>query len=148
MIFFNYRGFTIFILSHPIWLKLILGLLCLIIFILCVVSASFGYLYFQTVRKFYFEVHYIGNISFGQFLNKKSLLKKCIAQFETCRTKRCTQTATLLLRTMDETIEPCNDFYSFACGNWISDTAAVVSVSVYDHTTIMRDRIVGRLRSN
>lgn len=51
------------------------------------------------------------------------------------------------MKTMDESVDPCDDFHRFACGNWISDTAAVVSVAVYDHTTIMRDRIVGRLRS-
>lgn len=71
----------------------------------------------------------------------------CVASFETCKSKQCTRTATLLIKTMDETVEPCEDFNKFACGNWISDTAAVVSVAVYDHTTIMRDRIVGRLRS-
>jgi hypothetical protein len=47
---------------------------------------------------------------------------------------------------MDDTIDPCVDFHKFACGNWISDTATVASVPTYDHTTIMRDRIIGRLR--
>ena len=68
------------------------------------------------------------------------------APYETCRTKECTRTANLFIKTMDDTIDPCEDFHKFACGNWITDTATVVSVSTYDHTTIMRDRIIGRLR--
>ncbi|CAG7835727.1 unnamed protein product [Allacma fusca] len=69
-----------------------------------------------------------------------------IPPYEVCRTRECTRSATLFLQHMDDTVDPCDDFPRFACGNWITDTATVTSLGSYDHTTIMRDRIIGRLR--
>lgn len=35
-----------------------------------------------------------------------------------CQTKECLQSASKLLKSMDLTVDPCNDFYKFTCGNW------------------------------
>uniref|UniRef100_A0A0K8RHV0 Putative m13 family peptidase n=1 Tax=Ixodes ricinus TaxID=34613 RepID=A0A0K8RHV0_IXORI len=39
-----------------------------------------------------------------------------------CTTKECNETATRILSGMKSTIDPCNDFYEFVCGSYISNT--------------------------
>ncbi|XP_014239311.1 endothelin-converting enzyme homolog isoform X5 [Cimex lectularius] len=36
-----------------------------------------------------------------------------------CLTETCIKTAATLVSAIDRTSDPCNDFYQFACGNWI-----------------------------
>lgn len=38
-----------------------------------------------------------------------------------CKTKECLRTAANLIYTMDESSDPCNDFYRFACGKWTEE---------------------------
>ncbi|KAM7290477.1 neprilysin-1-like [Ixodes scapularis] len=40
-----------------------------------------------------------------------------------CTTEECKETATRILNGMKSDINPCDDFYEFACGNYISKTA-------------------------
>lgn len=37
---------------------------------------------------------------------------------KTCLTAQCVQTASYLLNAMDQTADPCVDFFQFACGSW------------------------------
>ena len=48
---------------------------------------------------------------------------------------------------IDETVNPCEDFQKFACGSWLAETASTTTQGTYDHTTVMRDRITGRLKN-
>ena len=38
---------------------------------------------------------------------------------DVCSTTSCVLAAASFLESMDETIDPCQDFYSFVCGNFI-----------------------------
>ncbi|XP_055373967.1 neprilysin-2 [Condylostylus longicornis] len=40
-----------------------------------------------------------------------------------CLTKECIHTASKILDSMESSIEPCDDFYRFACGNFLKKTA-------------------------
>ena len=39
-----------------------------------------------------------------------------------CLSESCILTAAELLKQMDRNVEPCQDFYRFACGGFIADT--------------------------
>lgn len=38
---------------------------------------------------------------------------------EYCLTEACVHTAANILSSIDPTVNPCDDFYEFSCGNWI-----------------------------
>ncbi|XP_048581157.1 endothelin-converting enzyme homolog [Nematostella vectensis] len=38
-----------------------------------------------------------------------------------CTTKECVRTASAIISAMDEKVDPCHDFYMFACGGWKRD---------------------------
>ena len=39
-----------------------------------------------------------------------------------CQTEACKQQTANLLEQMDRTVDPCQDFYQFACGGFINKT--------------------------
>ena len=40
----------------------------------------------------------------------------------TCLTPECVKLAASVLAAIDQTADPCTDFYKFSCGNWIRNT--------------------------
>lgn len=47
---------------------------------------------------------------------KKSKHPKTVSSY--CLTEECLQTAKDLMQNMDKSIDPCDDFYKFVCGQW------------------------------
>ena len=41
---------------------------------------------------------------------------------EVCLTESCVQLAAKVLSGLDQSINPCENFYNFTCGNWIYNT--------------------------
>ena len=39
----------------------------------------------------------------------------------TCSTKKCRQVSARIKKAMNEKVNPCEDFYEYACGDWIKD---------------------------
>ncbi|GFT57617.1 endothelin-converting enzyme homolog [Nephila pilipes] len=60
--------------------------------------------------------------------NTKGISKKYLTT-TICLNKECISTASNLLHSMDEKQEPCDDFYSFVCGNWIKNTFLIGEIS-------------------
>lgn len=66
---------------------------------------------------------------------------------EVCLTPGCVHAASKMLEQMDMGVEPCDDFYSFACGQFVEDTIIPddkVSVNAF---SVISDKLQEQLRT-
>lgn len=64
-----------------------------------------------------------------------------------CLTPGCVHAASKMLEQMDSSVEPCDDFYSFACGQFVEDTIIPddkVSVNAF---SVISDKLQEQLRT-
>ena len=64
---------------------------------------------------------------------------------EICITRDCVKTASRLLSALDESVDPCDDFYAFATGGWQKSHTIPTNkseVSVFDDVSLEVERIV------
>ncbi len=68
---------------------------------------------------------------------------------EVCTTDACNQTALFLLNSLDASVNPCEDFYGFACGGWERRHQTLPdNVSYIDEWTKLRqDKVVPAMRA-
>ncbi|BES99668.1 Peptidase family M13 [Nesidiocoris tenuis] len=50
---------------------------------------------------------------------------------DTCQTKQCIHSAAAVLEAINSSVDPCDDFYEFACGNWKADYPATIEDEFY-----------------
>lgn len=58
-----------------------------------------------------------------------------------CRTNTCFKASNFILDNLNQTIEPCDNFYQFSCGTWINDKNHIEK----DHFTIAYDIMLADL---
>lgn len=66
---------------------------------------------------------------------------------EFCLTPGCIHASSLMLEQLDETVEPCDDFYNFACGRFIRESIIPdekVAVSAF---SVTGDKLQEQLRT-
>lgn len=92
----------------------------------------------------------------GHFIDTKDFRKPSIKPINNevthqdhkiCLTPGCVHTASKLLENMDMSVEPCDDFYNFACGNFAKNTIIPdekVSVNTF---SIIGDKLQEQLRT-
>lgn len=64
-----------------------------------------------------------------------------------CMTPGCVQAAAKMIEQMDKSVEPCDDFYNFACGKYVEDTVIPddkVSVNAF---SVISDKLQEQLRT-
>ncbi|KRT83251.1 Peptidase [Oryctes borbonicus] len=66
---------------------------------------------------------------------------------ETCLTPECIHTASNILKWMNPAIEPCDDFYEFACGNFIKDSKIRDDESTVSTSSVSDELVMEQLRT-
>ena len=67
---------------------------------------------------------------------------------EVCLTKGCVKTAANLINSIDESVDPCQDFFHFACGNYIKETEIPDHKSKYGTFYKLAETLNRRLRES
>uniref|UniRef100_A0A669E4Z5 Neprilysin n=1 Tax=Oreochromis niloticus TaxID=8128 RepID=A0A669E4Z5_ORENI len=60
---------------------------------------------------------------------------------EICTTADCTQSASRLIENMDANVDPCDNFYQYACGGWLKKNIIPETTSRYSTFDILRDEL-------
>ncbi|CAN9511474.1 unnamed protein product [Ophioblennius macclurei] len=60
---------------------------------------------------------------------------------EICTTADCTQSASRLIENMDAGVDPCDNFYQYACGGWLKKNIIPETSSRYSTFDILRDEL-------
>ncbi|XP_060778990.1 neprilysin-like isoform X1 [Neoarius graeffei] len=58
-----------------------------------------------------------------------------------CTTADCTRSASRLIENMDPTVDPCQNFYQYACGGWLKKNIIPETSSRYSTFDILRDEL-------
>lgn len=61
---------------------------------------------------------------------------------ELCSTLSCVHSSALLLQKLDLDVNPCEDFYSFACGGYISEQHTPDEKATVDTLTLMYEQLI------
>lgn len=62
-----------------------------------------------------------------------------------CYTPGCVEAAANVLNFMDSSVDPCNDFYDFACGKFLADTTLSDEKVSIDTFSLARDTMESEL---
>ncbi|XP_058792656.1 neprilysin-2-like [Phymastichus coffea] len=81
-------------------------------------------------------------ITIGFALLNASRASPLASKIQVCKTEGCMEAAQQILKNMDKTINPCDDFYKFACGTFIKE-----AVIPEDQTSISRfTKIINKIQ--
>lgn len=78
---------------------------------------------------------------------KYLLFKLIITDDDVCLTTGCITAASRILNAIDASTDPCDDFYQFACGNFIKNTFIPDDKLIVDTFTELADHIDIQLRT-
>lgn len=60
---------------------------------------------------------------------------------EICTTADCTRSASRLIENMDSSVDPCDNFYQYACGGWLKKNIIPETSSRHNTFDILRDEL-------
>ena len=63
-----------------------------------------------------------------------------------CLTRECVKLSAAVFSAIDESADPCTDFYQFSCGNWVED-AVIPPCELCDMHTLVKINLVYTFRA-
>ena len=78
--------------------------------------------------------------------NSVNPLRQAAPGSKMCLTPGCVVAASELINSMDQTADPCTDFYQFACGGFVAETVIPDHQTSKGSFSIVRDKLNERLR--
>lgn len=63
-----------------------------------------------------------------------------------CLSEECVGTASRILQALNKDVDPCTDFYEFACGGWIKRNPVPEWATSWDQLSKLREQLVSDLR--
>ncbi|XP_021353180.1 endothelin-converting enzyme homolog isoform X2 [Mizuhopecten yessoensis] len=63
-----------------------------------------------------------------------------------CDSQTCVKTSAYILQKMDTSVDPCSDFYSYTCGNWVKTTVIPETEPKYGTFQVIQDQITNDLK--
>lgn len=82
----------------------------------------------------------------GASASQTALAKKTEKDVDVCLTAGCVKAAARILTAMDQTVNPCDDFFEFACGNWNKINIIPDDRALYNTFSKLADDILGILK--
>ncbi|XP_055304830.1 neprilysin-2-like [Sitodiplosis mosellana] len=80
-------------------------------------------------------------------VNANSLPNTTSGGPDICETETCAREASAMLNSLDESIHPCDNFYDFACGNFLRNTILPKNKTIIMSFTQVQDKVEEQLRT-
>ncbi|XP_033323591.2 M13 family metallopeptidase neprilysin 2 isoform X2 [Megalopta genalis] len=94
------------------------------------------------------ELPYTANALNGYQQPKVQTVNVPSCDEDVCYTPECVHTASRILKNMDTQIEPCDDFYDFACGGFLETTSIPDDKTSVNTFTEISDELQNQLRAS
>ncbi|KAL6482866.1 hypothetical protein MHYP_G00077380 [Metynnis hypsauchen] len=113
------------------WSAVEIGLSVLLLAVSCAL-AGLSAIYVATVK---------GQFGSARVLRSVESSEGCQSYRNVCTTPACVTSAARLLQNMDQGVEPCQNFYRYACGGWLDRHVVPETSSRYSVFDILRDEL-------
>ncbi|CAO1440505.1 unnamed protein product [Diamesa serratosioi] len=104
--------------------------------------------YYTFRRKYYHKSIFILLVLIITLLIIGIIVMACFLSFpdKLCQSNECLRTATMLQQNMDFTVDPCEDFFKFTCGNFDEEHPRPDSQTSHDWFTERQGKVLRQIR--